>query len=197
MCDADFYQGAYPELLEVQNELRRFAETAGGLRAGGARNPVEHYKLRIKSSESMLDKLHRRGLSQTLDAALCQAHDAVGMRLVCSFLSDIYQAAETIRQTYRVVEEKDYIRNPKSNGYRSYHMILSFPAGEQGRTYEMQAEIQLRTIAMDCWASLEHEMKYKHDIAHQTLIVEELKRCAEELASADLRMQTIRELLAE
>lgn len=151
----------------------------------------------------MRDKCQRKALPETTESALKIIRDSIGIRIVCGFIDDIYKLVELIRQfdDCQIVTEKDYILNAKPNGYRSYHMIVEvttpYPdclGNEQGSYY---IEIQLRTIAQDSWASLEHQMKYKHDIKNPKRIVRELKRCADELASCDLSMQTIRNLIEE
>lgn len=118
---------------------------------------------------------------------------------MCPFVQNIDQTVGLIRHIpgIQILREKDYIRNPKPNGYRSYYVILSLPLRflEKMPEHPVWLEVQLRTIAMDCWASIEHQLKYKHDIENQTLIVRELKRCADEIASTDLSLQTIRDLI--
>ena len=154
-------------------------------------DPIEHILARIKSDQSMRDKLRRKGLPQTAEAALFQLHDALGVRIVCGFLSDVYEMRDRLaaQTDYTVVEERDYIRQAKPNGYRSYHMILHTQAG-------YYVEVQLRTISMDTWAALEHHLQYKKPhVGNQRLIVQELKRCADELASTDVSMQTIRDMI--
>ena len=123
-------------------------------------------------------------------------HDAVGVRAVCAFTDDVYRVASWLadRPEVQVKTVKDYIAAPKPNGYRSYHLILALTDGPGAGT---TAEVQLRTIAADFWAALEHQMKYKHDIKNPEMITRELKRCADELASCDLTMQTIRNLIQE
>ena len=161
----------------------------------------EHISCRVKTPDSMTEKCIRKGLEPTLENALTQMHDAIGLRIVCDFVDDIYKNVELIKKLSgcRVTEEKDYIKHAKENGYRSYHMILDVETPYEdiyGNTPgHFFAEIQLRTIAMDTWASLEHEMKYKRSVENQNLIVSELKRCADELASCDLSMQTIKKLI--
>jgi GTP pyrophosphokinase len=161
----------------------------------------EHFIYRIKTNDSMKEKCSRKGLPQTAQSALWDIHDAIGLRIVCCFLQDIYTNIDQIKAIpgCRVIEEKDYIKHVKPNGYRSYHMIIELEVPYEdvkGNTPgHYFAEIQLRTIAMDSWASLEHQMKYKHDIKNPELIVRELKRCADELASCDVSMQTIRNLI--
>ena len=166
-------------------------------------NIFEHLISRVKTPESMVEKCQRKGFEVSTESALRQIRDSIGLRIVCGFVDDIYRLVDVIHsfEDCRIVVEKDYIKNAKPNGYRSYHMILevetSYPdclGNEQGSYF---IEIQLRTIAMDSWASLEHQMKYKHDIKDPKRIVRELKRCADELASCDLSMQTIRNLIQE
>lgn len=139
----------------------------------------------------------------TTELALRNCKDAIGVRIVCNFIDDIDRCLTLLRQSdwCDIVKEKDYITNAKPNGYRSYHVILNVTTPYKdvdgnvpGHYY---AEIQLRTIAMDSWASLEHEMKYKHHIKNPERIGKELKRCADQLASCDVQMQTIRQLINE
>ncbi len=161
----------------------------------------EHLRYRLKSEDSMEAKLTGRGLPLTAKAACYGVRDAIGFRMVCRFVDDIYENIARIKAIpgVTVVKEKDYIKHVKPNGYRSYHMILDVTApyeDPEGRNPgHFFVEIQLRTIAMDSWAALEHEMKYKQEIKNADLISRELKRCADELASCDLSMQTIRNLI--
>ncbi|HEO0351001.1 TPA: GTP pyrophosphokinase family protein [Streptococcus agalactiae] len=161
----------------------------------------EHIIGRIKISDSMIEKCRRKQLPVTVDSALKAIRDSIGVRIICGFVNDIYQIVERIKSfdDCRIVVEKDYIQHVKPNGYRSYHVILEIDTpypdclgNSEGKYY---IEIQLRTIAQDSWASLEHQMKYKHDIENPERIVRELKRCADEMASVDLTMQTIRQLI--
>lgn len=164
-------------------------------------NAYEHMLSRIKTDESMRDKCRRKGIPENEKSALVDSKDAIGLRIICSFVDDVFNVVEYIRsfEDCEIVVEKDYIRHAKSNGYRSYHMILAVHTEEKdvlGNTPgTFYVELQLRTIAMDTWAALEHKMKYKKDIPNQELLVAELKRVADELASCDLSMQTIRELI--
>lgn len=156
-------------------------------------DPIEHYLARIKSDESMREKCRRNGLPETEESALKEIKDAIGIRIVCAFLDDVYIMRDYIIQMpdISVIQEKDYIRKAKPNGYRSYHMILQTFDG-------YYIEVQLRTISMDTWAALEHHMKYKKNLTCDTeLIVAELKRCADELASTDVSMQAIKNLIME
>lgn len=162
-------------------------------------DPIEHCKARIKSAESMKEKLKRKNLPVTVESALREIHDAAGIRVICSFLDDIYWIANMLRnqKDIKVIKEKDFIRNPKPNGYRSYHMILQVPIHLEDRIEKVYCEVQIRTIAMDCWASLEHQLKYKKNIPDEKMIIEELKRCSDEIASTDLNLQTIRDMITQ
>lgn len=161
----------------------------------------EHLIYRIKGNDSMREKCRRKGLPEDAKAALVDIHDAIGIRIVCRFIDDIYMNIRHIQALpgVKIMKEKDYIKDAKENGYRSYHMILELEvpyADVLGRNPgHYYAEVQIRTIAMDTWASLEHQLKYKHDIQNTALIVRELKRCADELAACDVSMQTIRNLI--
>ena len=154
-------------------------------------DPVEHLISRIKSEESMREKCRRKGFEETTESALTKIFDAVGIRVVCAFISDVYIIRDHLVQlpNCELVKEKDYIKRAKDNGYRSYHMILKV----WGAVY---VEIQLRTISQDTWAALEHHRYYKKEkMVDDVLIETELKRCADELASTDLSMQTIRDMI--
>lgn len=161
----------------------------------------EHLISRIKTPESMIEKCQRKNLPVTTYSALHDIYDAIGIRIICRFINDIYTNLNYLKNlpNVKIIQEKNYIQNVKPNGYRSYHVIIEInmpyedvSGNNPGKFY---AEIQLRTIAMDSWASLEHEMKYKHNIKNPELIVKELKRCADELAACDISMQTIRNLI--
>ncbi len=191
---AAFYGEHYERLCALMEEIGgvidRFREDASG---GLDRDPIEHLKMRIKSPQSMKEKLEGRGLAPTCENALTEVTDVIGLRTVCTFVSDVYNCLDVLKAMpgFSVYKDKDYIRNPKPNGYRSYHLILQH---EETGYY---AEIQLRTIAMDCWASLEHQMRYKKGIANTKILEKELKRCADEIASTDLSLETIRQLIQE
>lgn len=195
--------GRYKEALEavMAHTARQIEEYGAAEQETTGEMLYEHLRYRLKSEESMVAKLQGRSLPLTAESALRGVRDAVGFRIVCRFVSDIYDNIEHIKALpgITVVEEKDYIRQVKPNGYRSYHMILEAEAPYEdtlgrnpGRFY---VEVQLRTIAMDSWAALEHDMRYKHQVDNPELIGRELKRCADELASCDLSMQTIRNLI--
>lgn len=185
----------------MQDLIRRLEDYNKENKAATGFKLYEHLIYRVKAEDSMRDKCRRKGLEQTPQSALKVIRDAIGVRIVTGFVEDIYKLVDRLRQEagYKVVEEKDYISQVKPNGYRSYHVILEVETDYpdcQGQTPgRYYIEVQLRTIAMDSWASLEHQMKYKHDIANPERISRELKRCADELASCDLTMQTIRHLI--
>ncbi|WP_370853682.1 GTP pyrophosphokinase family protein [Megasphaera sp.] len=199
----DSIYGSYGPALQAALEdiIGRIRAYSDDIKAKTGEAAYEHLSYRIKSEGSMREKCDRKGLPQTAYSALHDIRDAIGIRIVCCFLDDIYRAIDFLKSLdgVRVVEEKDYIRHVKPNGYRSYHVILELEEPYEDVTGanpgHFYAEVQLRTIAMDSWASLEHQMKYKHDIKNPELIVRELKRCADELASCDVSMQTIRNLI--
>ena len=161
------------------------------------RDPIEYITSRVKSEESMKEKLHRKNLDVTLENALTKIYDAAGIRIICAYIDDVYEVANMLKKykDLKLIKEKDYIKNPKPNGYRSYHLVFEVPLDIAGEIHPVYVEIQIRTIAMDFWSSLEHQMKYKKDIKNQDLIVEELKRCADDIATNDINMQTIRNMI--
>lgn len=199
-AERDFYG---ENLILLEGIIEEFLSCLGMMRrcqvSRGRRDPIASVRARIKRADSMKKKLARQGLPVTADSAFQDVWDAAGVRLVCPFVQNIDQTVDLIRRIpgVQILREKDYIRHPKPNGYRSYHMILSLPLRflEKEPEHPVWLEVQLRTIAMDCWASIEHQLKYKQNVADQALIVRELKRCADEIASTDLSLQTIRELI--
>ena len=204
MQEQDIYgkYGVYlPKILDDLSQ--RIQEANDRVKQETGQKLFEHFNARIKQVASMEEKCRRKNLPRVPESALKEIRDAIGIRIVCGFIEDIYQTIEVLRQleSCEIVLEKDYIRAAKPNGYRSYHLILEVETpyedchGQNPGRYFV--EIQLRTIAMDSWASLEHQMKYKHEIKDSKRIVRELKRCADELASCDVTMQTIRNLIRE
>ena len=158
------------------------------------RNPIETIKVRLKSVESIGEKLRRRGLAPTIENIEQNIFDIAGVRVICSFPEDIYMLAESLlrQDDIRLVEKKDYIANPKPNGYRSLHLIVEIPIFLHDEKRLMKVEVQLRTIAMDCWASLEHKIRYKKDVPDIDSIAAELKACADISAELDARMDAVR-----
>ena len=158
------------------------------------RNPIESITSRVKKPVSIVGKLKRLGKPITIEAISEYLNDVAGIRVICPFIDDIYKGAEmlAVQDDITVVQVKDYIRKPKPNGYRSYHMIVEIPVFFSEGKRMMRVEIQLRTVAMDFWASLEHQMKYKKESADRPEIAAELKSCAETIAATDARMLGIR-----
>ena len=164
-------------------------------------NPIETIKSRLKSMDSIFEKLQRKGLPLELDSIEKNLKDVAGIRVICPFLSDIYRMASCLMEQddIVIVEKKDYIKKPKPNGYRSLHLIVETPIFLQKEKRMMKVEVQFRTIAMDFWASLEHRMHYKKnlDIKLQEMLVAELRDCAEESANLDIRMETVKDYIEE
>lgn len=178
-------QAALDSLLAHIEEIRE------DMRSSEEIDPVDHVLFRIKSDESMRKKCRERGLPEDAGSALAIIHDAIGIRIVCPFRNDVYEIRSRLSELagYEFVREKDYIRHAKSNGYRSLHLILKTPEG-------YFAEIQLRTISMDTWGALDHLLRYKREsLINNPLIENEMKRCADELASTDISMQTLRDMI--
>ena len=162
-------------------------------------NPIEHIKARIKTPESIVKKLRRYGLEFTLDNMENAVNDIAGVRITCSFTSDIFRLADMIRdqKDIRVLSTKDYITTPKPSGYRSYHMIVSVPVYFSDRIKEVKVEIQIRTVAMDFWASLEHKIHYKFEGKAPQHIKEELIECSKMIADLDAKMLSLNEEILE
>ena len=162
-------------------------------------NPIEHIKARIKTPESIVKKLKRYGLEFTLDNMEQAVNDIAGVRITCSFTSDIFRLADMIRdqKDIKVIYTKDYITSPKPSGYRSYHMIISVPVYFSDRIKDVKVEIQIRTVAMDFWASLEHKINYKFEGNVPQYIKDELVECANLISDADARMLHLNEQIRD
>ena len=158
-------------------------------------NPIEHIKSRIKTPESIVKKLKRHGYESTLENMIKYVNDIAGIRIICSFTSDIYRIADMIsnQQDMKVLTIKDYIMNPKASGYRSYHMILSVPVYLSDRMADVKVEVQIRTVAMDFWASLEHKIQYKFETKAPANIKAQLFECAKIVSELDERMLSLNE----
>lgn len=161
------------------------------------RDPIENVKTRIKSPKSMMNKLRMKGLEPVAENIKGNVTDAAGMRVICTYIDDVYRVASILaaQKDIKVLEIKDYIKNPKPSGYRSYHMIVELPIYIGDTQHTICAEIQLRTLSMDFWASLEHQIRYKHDIPSHKMIEAELRRCADEVASVEMNFITIRDMI--
>ncbi len=153
-------------------------------------NPVEHIKSRIKKEESVITKLKRRGYDVTLDNMINHIHDIVGVRIVCSFLSDVYDIVKVLERSeqFEILEKKDYIKDPKDTGYMSYHLRVKVPIYLNDGKELIEAEIQVRTVAMDFWASLDHKIQYKFEGAVPKEVMEEMYKCSLDIKKLDHRM---------
>ncbi len=160
-------------------------------------NPIEYIKKRIKSPESIVKKLKRYGYESTIDNMVNYVNDIAGIRIVCSFTSDIYRMAEMIgkQNDLTVVSLKDYIKHPKESGYKSYHMLVTVPIFLSDRVVDTKVEIQIRTMAMDFWASLEHKIYYKFEGNAPDYISEDLRECAEFVSMLDAKMLSLNEAI--
>lgn len=158
-------------------------------------NPIEHIKSRIKTSESIVKKLKKHGYESTIQNMVEHVNDIAGIRVICSFASDIYQIAEMLskQSDIKVISIKDYITNPKPSGYRSYHMLVTVPVYLSDRIVDTKVEIQIRTVAMDFWASLEHKINYKFEGNAPVYIRNELIECSKMVSELDKRMLSLNE----
>ena len=178
-------------MMEVETKLKVLNEEFS-LRFD--RNPISSIQTRLKSPVSIEEKLASKNLPMTIQSIEKNLNDIAGVRVICSFLDDIYLLAECLwgQDDITLIEQKDYIAHPKPNGYRSLHLIVQIPIYLQAGKRNMRVEIQLRTIAMDCWATLEHQLRYKKDITDTTQISTELQYCALLSAELDARMDHLR-----
>lgn len=158
-------------------------------------NPIEHIKTRVKSPESIMKKMEKKGLGLTYNNMINYINDIAGIRIICSFLPDIYRIVEMFEKSedLKIVEKKDYIENPKQSGYSSYHLIVLVPVSFSNGTVDVKVEIQIRTIAMDFWASLEHKIKYKYENEVPKNISKELIACSKLINKLDTRMSRLGE----
>ncbi|MBR0163253.1 MAG: GTP pyrophosphokinase family protein [Lachnospiraceae bacterium] len=191
MKTVSIYGNHAAQLAKVSGRLEKYILEGGTIiQEKTGMNPVEHLKARIKSEKSIREKCRRLGIPETTESIMENLHDVIGLRVVCPFLDDVYLIRDFLSKKHDIdiLEEKDYIRHVKENGYRSLHLIV--------RLDSYPAEIQIRTISMDTWAALEHHIRYKKVIqGNRLLIFDELKRCADELASTDVTLQTIRHMV--
>ena len=175
------------EILDYEFKIRR------------KRNPIEYMKSRVKSPKSMMGKLIRKNLKPDIETARKNFDDIAGIRVVCSFLSDIYEVADMLKRQddITLIKEKDYIKNPKPNGYRSLHMVLEVPVFFSDKIEPLRVEVQIRTIAMDFWASLEHKLYYKKGDKIPLYIKNDLIECANIISETDIKMQNIQRQVDE
>lgn len=155
-------------------------------------NPIDHIKSRIKSPESIIEKMNRKGLELTYNNLVEEINDIAGIRIICSFKDDIFKIVDIIEnfQDIEIITKKDYVTNPKESGYQSYHLIVKVPVTFTDKTIYVKVEIQIRTVAMDFWASLEHKLKYKKNISKKKS--RELISCAKMISKLDNKMLDIK-----
>ena len=156
-------------------------------------NPIEYVKTRLKTPESIMQKLRKQGHSFNVNDLIEYIHDIAGIRITCSFFSEVYFLSDMIakQDNLEVLSIKDYIKNPKESGYMSYHMLLSIPVALADAVVPAKVELQIRTMAMDFWASLEHQLRYKSDVEIPEHVSDDLKKCADVIAETDQEMQRI------
>ena len=159
-----------------------------------SRNPIQHITHRLKKRDSIRNKMIQKKLPMEYEAMRDEITDIGGIRVICSYINDIYDIVNMLKKQddLLIVREKDYIANPKPNGYRSYHLIVAIPIFLSSEKQIIPVEIQMRTIAMDFWASLEHQLKYKQEVPNQREIVEKLTECAHQIADIDQQMWQVR-----
>jgi len=185
--DVKFYKTYYNSMLDtmtdVINRIRVIDKEM-------EESYIESVQARIKTKDSMINKLIRRDLDPTEFNAVNSLFDSIGVRIICNFVNDIYLIRDELvcLKDYEIIDEKDYISHPKKSGYRSYHIILKTKDN-------MFVEIQIRTIAMDCWATLEHKLAYKKDLNNHSFIRKQLKICSDQIAATDLALENIRDLI--
>ena len=160
-------------------------------------NPVEHMKSRLKTEKSIIDKLNKKGYEVTTKNMISHVHDIIGIRIVCSFLDDVYDIVDIIKSSkqFKIKEEKDYIKNPKSTGYMSYHLIVLVPIYLNETVEHVEAEIQIRTSAMDFWASIDHKVQYKFPSEITEEVKKEMYNCSLDIRKLDEKMQQLNEFV--
>ena len=160
-------------------------------------NPVEHMKSRLKTEKSIIDKLNKKGYEVTTKNMISHIHDIIGIRIVCSFLEDVYDIVDIIKSSkqFKIKEEKDYIKNPKSTGYMSYHLIVLVPIYLNETVEHVEAEIQIRTSAMDFWASIDHKVQYKFPSEIPEEVKKEMYNCSLDIRKLDEKMQQLNEFV--
>lgn len=178
-------------IKEVQTKLEILNEE---FKAKAKRNPIEYIKSRVKSIDSIVEKLQRKNLPLTSASAQENLMDIAGVRVICAFVDDIYRVARMFEQQddITIICVKDYIRNPKPNGYRSYHVVVEVPVFFSTHVEPVRVEVQIRTIAMDFWATLEHDLYYKEKDVNSEELYSRLKKCADTITETDVEMQKIR-----
>ena len=179
-------------ILEMRTKLEVLSKD---MAARYRRNPIEFIESRLKKPSSIARKLQRRGHEVTVENMIEKVSDIAGIRVLCAYIDDIYEIARMLarQKDVRVIHVKDYIKHPKDNGYRSYHMIVEIPVYFSDEVRPVRCEIQIRTIAMDFWAPLDHDMQYKKEVEDAEEIMRELKACADVIHDTDEKMMRLRE----
>ena len=179
-------------LMEVETKFRVLNEEYS---LQYDRNPINSIKTRIKKLPSIQEKMERKGIPMTTENIEEKVNDVAGIRVICSFPEDVYKLADALlkQDDITLIKKKDYIEKPKNNGYRSLHLIVSVPIFLENEKKLMKVEVQLRTIAMDCWANLEHQLRYKKQNQFTKQMEEQLYECAELSTELDTKMDTLRE----
>lgn len=183
----------YAAIKQVQTKLEILNDE---LQVTMKRNPIEFIKVRLKSQKSIIRKMNRYGIEKSINN-LTEITDIAGVRVICSYIDDLYDVANMFvkQDDVKLIQIKDYIKKPKQNGYRSLHLLVEIPVFFSSVKRSIKVEIQIRTIAMDFWAQLEHDMEYNHVKEATTEIKEELKICADIIHDTDLKMQAIKQKL--
>lgn len=191
--ERQYRQLMYLHEAAIQQITAKLNILKGEFQFSNDRNPISSISSRIKSKESIIYKMQKKGLPMTASALLTNVHDIAGVRVVCPFIEDVYYVARMLVKQHdiEVIEVKDYIRQPKENGYRSLHLIVTVQVYFSETTKNIPVEIQIRTIAMDFWASTEHQLRYKKDREFTEEAQRKLKHCADLMALADEEMQEI------
>ncbi|OXM82819.1 GTP pyrophosphokinase [Paenibacillus rigui] len=190
LMDYKFALDAFETKIEILKEEFQFFHDY---------NPIEHTKSRLKSPESILKKMYKKGCDISLEGIRSEIKDIAGMRITCSFISDIYRIADMLRaqSDLKICEVKDYIQSPKPNGYQSLHLIIEIPVYMSDRQENVCIEVQIRTIAMDFWASLEHKIYYKYNREIPSHLLQELKEASESAAALDRQMERLHKEISE
>ncbi|MDY3797403.1 MAG: GTP pyrophosphokinase family protein [Agathobacter sp.] len=191
--DREYRMLMYIHEAAVEKVTAQLNILKGEFQFSNDRNPISSISSRIKSRESIIYKMKKKGLPMTVSALINNIHDIAGVRVVCPFIEDVYYVARMLVKQHdvEVIEVKDYIREPKENGYRSLHVIITVEVDFAEASRKVPVEIQIRTIAMDFWASTEHQLRYKKDKEFTQEVQDKLKNCADIMAKADQQMQEI------
>lgn len=191
--DREYRMLMYIHEAAVEKVTAQLNILKGEFQFSNDRNPISSISSRIKSRESIIYKMKKKGLPMTVSALINNIHDIAGVRVVCPFIEDVYYVARMLVKQHdvEVIEVKDYIREPKENGYRSLHVIITVDVDFAEASRKVPVEIQIRTIAMDFWASTEHQLRYKKDKEFTQEVQDKLKNCADIMAKADQQMQEI------